>query len=886
MRCTYGFDRAAWAAPTAPAPALAAFFFLDAMALLEIGGHAGQPYTREQSAGYPLGVSARPRGGALARHRARPRTPGRARLRPLERRLEHFVDPLDEREPHLSQEALREVLEVRLVQLRGDRVRHARALRGERLLLEPADRQHLAGERDLARHGDVGAHRPSGDKRHDRRRHRDARARPVLRHRAGRHVHVQVVRAEPVLRDLPVPAPHMRLDVGESRGGGLLHHVAELSRDLELALARKRRGLHEQHVAAHRGPRETGRDARLARAALHLLRRDARAPEQVAHRLRPDAPLRAPPPLGVLARDLAAHRTDLPLQVAHSRLARVALDDCLERVARELDLRAAEAVALHLARHEVALRDLELLLLRVAGQLYELHAVEQRPRDRVEQVRGADEQDVREVERQVEVVVAEVLVLLGIEHLEHRARRVAPEVGAHLVDLVDHQHRVVRAGVAQRADDRAGERADVRAAVAADLALVADAAYGYALEVASHRRGDRLAQRGLADARRADEAQDRRARVRLQLAHREELEDALLDLVDVVVVAIEHAARLGEVDVIVGRDAPRQLDDPLEVGADHAVLGGLRRQPLEARQLALGLLAHHLRQLGLLDPLTELLRLRGTLVGLAELLLDRLQLLAQEVLALRRVHLGLDLRLDPRAERDQLRLPRQQLEQAAQALRVVALLEQLLTLPRLDAQGARDHVGELGGVVEVRDRHLQLLGQVRDLLDDLAEGVLHVAGERLELGRALDDVGLLLDARDEVRFGGGEVEDPHALGALHEDPQRAVRHLDHARDGAGAADAVEVVAARRVELGILRGDHHEHALAREHVVDQLDRALLADRERRERVGVGDGLLERQDRQALREASADGHVLHLARRGDVDAHACSSSTRLSIGIRFV
>src|SRR3954454_23095933 len=34
-RCTYGLFRAAWAAPIAPAPALAAFFFFDAMALLE-----------------------------------------------------------------------------------------------------------------------------------------------------------------------------------------------------------------------------------------------------------------------------------------------------------------------------------------------------------------------------------------------------------------------------------------------------------------------------------------------------------------------------------------------------------------------------------------------------------------------------------------------------------------------------------------------------------------------------------------------------------------------------------------------------------------------------------------------------------------------------------
>jgi hypothetical protein len=41
--------RAAWAAPIAPAPALAAFFFFDAMALLESAGLPGCEHTREQA---------------------------------------------------------------------------------------------------------------------------------------------------------------------------------------------------------------------------------------------------------------------------------------------------------------------------------------------------------------------------------------------------------------------------------------------------------------------------------------------------------------------------------------------------------------------------------------------------------------------------------------------------------------------------------------------------------------------------------------------------------------------------------------------------------------------------------------------------------------------
>ena len=57
----------------------------------------------------------------------------------------------------------------------------------------------------------------------------------------------------------------------------------------------------------------------------------------------------------------------------------------------------------------------------------------------------------------------------------------------------------------------ARQRADVGAAMAADLGLVAHAAERDAHELAAERARDRAAERGLAGAGRADEAQDRAA---------------------------------------------------------------------------------------------------------------------------------------------------------------------------------------------------------------------------------------------------------------------------------------------------------------------------------------------------------------------------------------
>ena len=261
------------------------------------------------------------------------------------------------------------------------------------------------------------------------------------------------------------------------------------------------------------------------------------------------------------------------------------------------------------------------------------------PGDRVGDVRGRDEHDLGQVELDVEVVVAERVVLRRVEHLEQRGRRVAAPVGADLVDLVEQDHRVHRPRVAQGADEPARQRADVGAAVAADLRLVAHAAERHADELAVQRAGDRLADRRLAGAGRPDQRQDRAralvlgdAALLAELADGQVLDDAVLDVLEPGVVGVEHLARVDGVEPLLGALRPRHGEEPVEVGADHRRLRALVAHPLEPRGLALGLLADLLRHAGLGD-------LRAVVLGdgrvvLAELLADRLHLLAQDVLAL------------------------------------------------------------------------------------------------------------------------------------------------------------------------------------------------------------------------------------------------------------
>src|SRR6266516_7655332 len=213
------------------------------------------------------------------------------------------------------------------------------------------------------------------------------------------------------------------------------------------------------------------------------------------------------PLFGDLAGGLAAEVGDPALEVPNAGLARVLADDGEERLVADCQLLVGQPVRLELLRYEVLARDPELLVFGVAREVDHVHAVEQRRRDRLELVRRADEEHLREVERQIEVVIAEVLVLLRIEHLEHRARGVAAEVGAHLVDLVDHEHGIPRSGVAKRPNHGPRHRADVRSAVAADLGLVAHAPDRDPLELPPQGAGDRAAEARFPNARRADEAE-------------------------------------------------------------------------------------------------------------------------------------------------------------------------------------------------------------------------------------------------------------------------------------------------------------------------------------------------------------------------------------------
>ncbi len=157
---------------------------------------------------------------------------------------------------------------------------------------------------------------------------------------------------------------------------------------------------------------------------------------------------------------------------------------------REFDLFGGDAVLFELAWEEVFAGDGEFVVLGIAGDFDEFHAVFEGGRDGLHIVCGADEDDFGEVEGDGEVVVGEGVVLLGVEDFEECGGGVAPEIGTEFVDFVEHHDGVVGAGLAEFLDDATGEGADVGTAMAADVGFVAYAAEGDADEGTAEGFGD------------------------------------------------------------------------------------------------------------------------------------------------------------------------------------------------------------------------------------------------------------------------------------------------------------------------------------------------------------------------------------------------------------
>ena len=307
---------------------------------------------------------------------------------------------------------------------------------------------------------------------------------------------------------------------------------------------------------------------------------------------------------------------------------------------------------------------------------------------------------------------------------------------------------------------------------------------------------------------------------------------------------------LCEVDLDLGALVPGQHHHPVEVGARDRVLGGGGRHLGQALELAHGLLLDVLRHARLLDLLLELVVLALLVVAVAQLLLDRLHLLAQVVLALVLLELGLHLVLDLAADLEHLEVLDQDLVDAVEADAHVEGLQELLALRGVErGQAAGDEVGESRRLLDVAGQGRELVGEGGGELDHALEEAERALGERLR-SRSPGRTGTISPMSSMRALTNGPVlrdlEDAEALHALDDQPQRPVGKLEHLADVGERADAVEVALDRVVDRGVTLGDHPDDPPLAHRLVHERHGALPGHRQRQDRMREQDGVAQRQE----------------------------------------
>src|SRR5580658_197677 len=753
------------------------------------------------------------------------------RQRLFESQSQDLVHRIDEVELHGIFDVVGKLGYVFLVGARQDKIKDAGTQRGEQLLLQSADGQHFAAQGDFAGHGDVAPDRNLGQRTGQRRGHGDAGRWAVLGDRALGHMQVQV----DVAVELAAQAEDLRLAANVAERGlrRLLHHVAKLAGDGELALAVEHLYFGGEDTAAYFGPCEAGHEADFA-LFVHLGVAELGHAEKLDHVRFRDLFLVLGVVLDHAAGYFAADVADLALEVADARFARVIADDFENGFVLEDDVLFAQAGLLALLLDQILAGDFELFLLGVALEAQNLHAVLQRGGNGVQHVGRGDKKNLREVVVDVEIVILEGGVLLGIEDFEQRGGGVAAKIRRDLIHFVEKEDRILGARLFHVLDDLARQRADIGAAMAANFGLVAHAAEREAHELASGGLGDRHAQRRLSHARRADEAEDGAFGILDELADGEELEDALLDFFQAVVVFVEHFFRVVDGASLFAAFLPRHGQQPVDVVAAYGGLGRHRRHGFELLQLLDGLVEHVLGHSGGFDLLAQLVEL--AFFAAAQLLLDGLDLFVEVVLFLRPLHLPLDARLDVAVEVELLDFDVEHVGDARQARSRIEDGQQFLLLFNAELQIGRYGVRELGRLIHAHRGDDGLVVQRLLQLDVLLE----------EAGHALHQ---LLDGRShfELRFAHAHGGDEEAvavvhfdgLGALHAFDEHfdiAVGHLDALHDVADGADLVNLFGFGLVDAGVvLRGEKYL-AVAGERLFKSAHAGLAAHYERRHHVG--------------------------------------------------
>src|SRR5215471_6325552 len=161
------------------------------------------------------------------------------------------------------------------------------------------------------------------------------------------------------------------------------------------------------------------------------------------------------------------------------------MDQTTEGSIRELYFLPLQPVLFQLARDKIAFGNFELFRFGVAGQLNDFQPVPQGGMDWLKPIGRGNEEDAGKVERQIQIVVGESIVLSRVQDFQQGRGRVTAKIGADFVQFVEEDDWIATFNPTESLDNASGEGPDIGAAMAPDFGFVAHTAKGDASELAA-----------------------------------------------------------------------------------------------------------------------------------------------------------------------------------------------------------------------------------------------------------------------------------------------------------------------------------------------------------------------------------------------------------------
>ena len=525
-----------------------------------------------------------------------------------------------------------------------------------------------------------------------------------------------------------------------------------------------------------------------------------------------------------LPRHLAAQRRHVALEAPNTRLARITANNFFDPILRKRDETACQSVILLLLGNQELLGDLDFFFLRIAGDRDHLHTIEERTRNIMHCVGCHHPEHMGQIKGQFDIVIAERVILLGVENLEQGGAWIASEIRAHLVDFIQQENRVLRPDGLHPLDNPSGQRPHISTPVSPNLRFIAHATERYADKLALHGTSDRAGQGSLANTRRPNKAQNRPLHRFRQLADGQIFQNAFFDFFQPIMVFFQIL--LGNVDVQPIRSfvAPGKPEQPVKVGADHTAFRRHRRHLFQSFDLLGDFLRNLFRQFLVLHLLPVFLDFGSSLIFLTQLLLDRLHLLAQKVFFLRFFHLFAHTAADFLFYFENFHFPVDDFHEKVQAGTDVDSRQQFLLVLQFQRQMAQDQITEPVGVIYSHHRgnsfRRDFLAQFRPLFELMRQHT----GLCFKLrGFAHHDILELLHLDLKKRIFLHIPDDPGPVEAFHQNAHSAAGELQKLFNLGHRPCLIDICGRRCVVLRIpLRGKHDQTVLHHD-LLQRIDR---------------------------------------------------------------